>query len=120
MILHRYGRRHLTALPFVRPSPGALAPGAHRYSIGHLIKPSCQNPSIADRIGLACQHEERGLECVFRILVLVEDVAANTQDHGTMTGHDGPEGHLRGLVVPIQEPVQQRLVAHWLLRFRGI
>jgi hypothetical protein len=42
---------------------------------------------MADRTRPARQHQEGGLKSIFRVLVVMKDAAAYTQDHGPMTAN---------------------------------
>jgi hypothetical protein len=45
------------------------------------VQPRRQRPGVAERIGLACEREERGLKRVVHVRRRAEDAAAHAEDH---------------------------------------
>ena len=58
---------------------------------GDAMQPTRQGIGTADRLGLASQHEERGLERVFRVFGVVEHALTDPQDHRPVALHEDRE-----------------------------
>ena len=83
--------------------PG-LAGGAQR----HAIQPGGEPVRIAERVRLARQDEEGGLEGVLGEVVIGEELPADAQDHRAMARHQGGEGGLGGgLIAAVVEPLDE-------------
>ncbi len=76
---------------------------------GHAVEPVAHHPPRPNGSGLADQYDEGGLEAVFRVGLVVQDTAANTQDHRPVPPHQCREG---GLVPLPDETLQQLAVGH--------
>jgi hypothetical protein len=100
----RFGQRRfhqcdLTSLP--SQGGGFHSRGqAARYA----VKPVGQGFRAPDGVRLAGQHQERGLEAVFRVLLLTQDLAADAQDHGPVPMHQLRE---RLLIAPGREALEE-------------
>ena len=80
-----------------RPRPAGDA-------VGDLVKPARHGLAFADRARFAHQDQERGLERVFDILLVVEQSLTQPENHGAMPPHQKFE---RRLIAAANEPVEQ-------------
>src|SRR5262249_29622929 len=76
-------------------------------ALGDAVQPGSQGLVVADGVGLLRQGEEGGLEGILGVLLVVQDVAANTGDQRAMPVDQGGKG---GPVVAGGESVQQLVV----------
>ncbi len=90
------------ALRGVSPSPDG-------DPVGDPVDPVTQEIAVADRCRAADQHEKRCLECILDVVLVVENAAANTQDHSPMPGDQSGKCHLVALG---GEPFQELVVVH--------
>jgi hypothetical protein len=95
-VLGRVRGRHGGDLLFAGAAAGAVSLGPDRDPVGDFAQPPRDRLAAADRIRLASEDQECGLEGVFRVLLVAEDGATNGQDHGP---------------VPADEVGERRLVA---------
>ena len=72
----RSWRRFLILASATEPHPGT--PGRSERDA---IEPVAQPVAVPDRAGLPGQHQERGLEGVFRQVLVIEELAADAQHH---------------------------------------
>ena len=83
------------------PAPaGEPSPRLARRPQRDAVEPVAQQLGLAERPGLAGQHEEDGLEGVLGVLVVAQELPADAQHHRPVAGHQGGERGLAGLVVP--------------------
>jgi hypothetical protein len=72
--------------------------------VGHAVQPAAQGLRCPQRAGLADQDEEGGLEGVGGVGLVLQDAAADAQDHGAVPPDQGREGRL---VAVVQEQPEQ-------------
>ena len=90
---------------FLVAAPGGVRLDLERDPPGHAMQPAADGALDPDRPGLARQQEESGLEGVVGVVGVVEDAAADAQDHRPMPTDQGLEGQLVAVGdVPFQEP----------------
>ena len=61
------------------------------------IEPGAKQVRISDRLGLACQDKEDGLEGVLGVMMIAEELPADAKHHRSVPGHDGGESDPRRL-----------------------
>ena len=84
-----------------QPAPaGDLCPRGPGSSRRDPVKPVTQQIGVADRSSLAGQNEENGLQRVFGMLHVAQELATDTQHHRTVPAHERCEGSLTDWVVP--------------------
>ena len=71
------------------------------------MEPTGYGVGLADRAGLARQHQECRLEGVLGVVRVAEDLPADSQDHRSVTLHQGREGRLIGPVPCGHEPLDE-------------
>ena len=91
--------------PASQATPG-LAGRAERHS----MQPVAQQIGVADRAGLARQDEEHGLEDVLGEMSVAQELAADGEDHRTVSHHQGRERRFPGTIAPGVEPLQELAV----------
>jgi hypothetical protein len=98
---------HLGPPLFVDPplDRGGLATPAHPES--DPVEPTADGIGIADRAGLAPQHEECRLERVLGIVRVAEDLSADPEHHRSMALHQGREGRSSLSFVGAQAPLEE-------------
>ena len=74
--------------------------GLARRAERDAIEPVAQQVGIADRAGLAGQHEEDGLEGILGMVAVAQELSADVQDHRAMPRHQGGEGRFTGGIAP--------------------
>jgi hypothetical protein len=84
--------RHELGLPFMVPSFGRPGPGLPRNAIGHSVQPAGHRRPLADSLGLADEHQERGLERVRGIVLVPQHPLAQPQHHGAVSLQEDREG----------------------------
>src|SRR5580704_9485481 len=84
--------RHLLYLLLPCTVAGIYAAGFQCGAIGHEIKPTGQRFARSDGTCLAGQHQKRGLEAFFSIMVIALDPRADAKNHGAMTSNQGYKG----------------------------
>jgi len=77
--------------------------------VGDPVDPMTQEVAISDRFRAADQHQERCLECILDVVLVVENAAANAQNHSPMPGDQRGECQL---VAFDDEPFQELVVVH--------
>ena len=106
----RHGRPQ-SLVPLATHRAGTLGGGdSHR----HAVQPGRHRPAPADGMRPDRQDQECGLEGVVNVVGIGQRGAADAQDHGPVSGHEGGEGQLGRLVVDITaggEPLEQLAVA---------
>ena len=71
------------------------------------MEPTGHRLDLADRAGLAGQDQESGLECVFGVVRIAQDLPASSQDHRAMTLYQGRQGRMRDRSRSVQKAPQQ-------------
>src|SRR5262249_29469317 len=83
--------------------------GFQRGAEGNAVEPVGDILSWPDGGGLAGEYEKSGLQGVFGIVVVMEDAAANPEDHRGMAPHKSVEG---GLVLALDEAREEATIRH--------
>jgi hypothetical protein len=86
------GFGHLGYLLFPLLSPGSRHPRLEGGLVGHAVEPVGDHLAGHDRVGLADQDEEGGLEIVLGIMTIPQDAAADTPHHRPMPPHQRGQG----------------------------
>ena len=71
------------------------------------VEPGAQPVGVADRQGLAGQHEEDGLEGVLGVVVVAQELSADAQHHRPVPRHERGERRIPGRVAAGGEPLHQ-------------
>jgi hypothetical protein len=88
-------------------APGTLS-DTHGGTKGDTVKPGSQGLMLANRVGLARQHQESRLESVLGIRVVVQNMTTDAQHQTAVSPHQGGKGCL---IVVRDETAQQRSVS---------
>jgi hypothetical protein len=102
------GRRHVASSLLVPALLGGVGLGPDRQAVGDLVQPVAHGLGLADRVGLAGEDEEGGLESVLGVVQAAEHAPADAQDHGAVPLDQGGEGRL---LPPLGEALEQLRVA---------
>ena len=94
------------ALLFLAPA-GELDLGLAGRAERDPIQPVSQQVGVANRPSLASQNEEDGLESIFGMVSVTQELAADVQHHGPVPRHQGGESRFAGGVAPIVEPLEE-------------
>jgi hypothetical protein len=90
----------------MQPPAGKVAFRSHGRVEGDAMKPTGQRLYASDGAGFEGQDEESGLEGVLSILVVVQHMPANAQDHCPVAPHQGGESRLIVLRQEILEELE--------------
>ncbi len=71
-----------------RPPALRIGTGAHGYPAGNPVEPASQDVAVANRFRVLDQDQECGLEGIFDVVFVVEDVPANAEHHPPMPVDD--------------------------------
>lgn len=75
------------------------------------LEPGSQQFMFANRAGLECQDQKRGLKGILGRLLIIQDATADPQDHRTMPVQDSLESPLRDRAASGHEVFQQLPIA---------
>ena len=90
----------------VLATAGEPDPGATSCAQRDAVEPVAQQVGIADRARLPSQDQEDGLEGVFGVVAVAQELTADTEHHRAVPRHQGREGRLAGVALrgePLQE-----------------
>jgi hypothetical protein len=79
-------------LSFSSALPSRPAFRFHGDTVGYSIKPTPDRLPPGNRSGLTHQNEKRGLKGIVGVMAIVQDAAADAQDHRTMPLEQSFEG----------------------------
>jgi hypothetical protein len=85
-------------------------PGMAAGAEGDAVEPVSKQVGITDRMCLPSQNQENGLECVFGMMAVVQELGANAQDQRAMTKHERGECKLGGRIASRGEAVEELAV----------
>ena len=88
-----------------------LGPGLASRTQGDPVEPVAQQVGVADRTSLAGQHEEDGLEGVFGVVAVAQDLPADTQHHRPVPRYQSGEGHFGIGITPAAESIEELAVS---------
>ena len=97
------------SLLVLAPSNGGR-PEARRRATGDLMEPGTQRVSHPERSSLAEEDEKRGLEGIFRVVLVADDGQADAPDHRFVPLDERRESQLGQLVSVRCEPFQELAV----------
>ena len=75
------------------------------------MEPVAQQVGIAKRRCLAGEHQEHGLEGVFGMVQVTDDLTTDVKNHGPVSGHQGGERDFAAGIAPADETFQELPVA---------
>ncbi len=93
----------------ITPSNGGR-PQTRRRATGDLMEPGAQRVPHPERSGLAEKDEKRGLEGIFRLVLVADDGQADAPDHRLVPFDQRREGQLGQLVSVARESFQELAV----------
>jgi len=93
------------ALSHAPPQTQGARPASN--SASHAMKPRADRVAVPDGVRLACQHDERRLKRILRIVRVPQQAPAEREDHRTVTLDQEPKRQLRPRLLPVAVNLQE-------------
>lgn len=71
------------------------------------MEPRADRVALTDRAGFASQDQECGLEGILRVVLVMQDLTADAENHRAVPLDEGGEGRFSCLIGPYREPLQE-------------
>ncbi len=98
--------RHGCSSTLVCPASGGRDPRLGRDPQRDAVQPAPDRLAAADRTSLTGQDQERRLRCILGVVLVVEYLPADAQDHRSVAIHQRREGCLSRLVPLLGESLK--------------